>query len=101
LFIVAVKTDTKAEPPFKGIQFSFVWKTARRDLKKGRNLRQNGVSQPGYGGVELCRLPCPRANLLGKEGQGFSFLMKKLQGERLIASVMAQSHGRGDAADDD
>jgi acyl-CoA dehydrogenase len=36
-----------------------------------------------------CRVPV--ANLLGKEGQGFSFMMKKLQGERLIASVMAQS----------
>jgi acyl-CoA dehydrogenase len=36
-----------------------------------------------------CRVPV--ANLLGEEGQGFFYLMKKLQGERLVTSIMAQS----------
>jgi acyl-CoA dehydrogenase len=38
---------------------------------------------------EDCRVPV--SNLLGEEGKGFYYLMQKLQQERLISSLMAQS----------
>ena len=90
LVIVAVKTDTKAEPPFKGISLICV-EDGTPGFEKGRNLDKMGFHSQDTAELTFVDCRVPAANLLGKEGQGFSFLMKKLQGERLIASVMAQS----------
>ena len=90
LVIVAVKTDTKAEPPFKGISLICV-EDGTPGFEKGRNLDKMGFHSQDTAELNFVDCRVPMANLLGKEGQGFSFLMKKLQGERLIASVMAQS----------
>jgi acyl-CoA dehydrogenase len=90
LVIVAVKTDTKAEPPFKGISLICV-EDGTPGFEKGRNLDKMGFHSQDTAELNFIDCRVPVANLLGKEGQGFSFLMKKLQGERLIASVMAQS----------
>ena len=90
LVIVAVKTDTKAEPPFKGISLICV-EDGAPGFEKGRNLDKMGFHSQDTAELTFVDCRVPVANLLGKEGQGFSFLMKKLQGERLIASVMAQS----------
>jgi len=90
LVIVAVKTDTKAEPPFKGISLICV-EDGTPGFEKGRNLDKMGFHSQDTAELNFTDCRVPVANLLGKEGQGFSFLMKKLQGERLIASVMAQS----------
>ena len=90
LVIVAVKTDTKAEPPFKGISLICV-EDGTPGFEKGRNLDKMGFHSQDTAELSFVDCRVPVTNLLGKEGQGFSFLMKKLQGERLIASVMAQS----------
>ncbi len=90
LVIVAVKTDTKAEPPFKGISLICV-EDGAPGFEKGRNLDKMGFHSQDTAELTFVDCRVPAANLLGREGQGFSFLMKKLQGERLIASVMAQS----------
>jgi len=90
LVIVAVKTDTKAEPPFKGISLICI-EDGTPGFEKGRNLDKMGFHSQDTAELTFVDCRVPVANLLGKEGQGFSFLMKKLQGERLIASVMAQS----------
>jgi acyl-CoA dehydrogenase len=90
LVIVAVKTDTKAEPPFKGISLICV-EDGTPGFEKGRNLDKMGFHSQDTAELTFVDCRVPVTNLLGKEGQGFSFLMKKLQGERLIASVMAQS----------
>jgi acyl-CoA dehydrogenase len=90
LVIVAVKTDTKAEPPFKGISLICV-EDGTPGFEKGRNLDKMGFHSQDTAELTFVDCRVPLANLLGQEGQGFSFLMKKLQGERLIASVMAQS----------
>lgn len=90
LVIVAAKTDTKAIPPFKGISLIVV-EEGTPGFQKGRKLEKMGLHSQDTAELnfEDCRVPA--ANLLGKEGQGFYFLMKKLQGERLVASIMAQS----------
>jgi len=90
LVIVAVKTDTKAEPPFKGISLICV-EDGTKGFEKGRNLDKMGFHSQDTSELNFIDCRVPVANLLGKEGQGFSFLMKKLQGERLLASIMAQS----------
>ena len=89
LVIVAVKTDTKIHPPTKGVSLICV-EDGTPGFEKGHNLEKMGFH--GQDTAELSFVDCrvPAANLLGKEGQGFSMLMQKLQGERLQACVMAQ-----------
>jgi acyl-CoA dehydrogenase len=88
--IGAVKRDTKADPPFKGISLICV-EAGTPGFEKSRNLDKMGFHSQDTSQLNFVDCRVPVTNLLGKEGQGFSFLMKKLQGERLIASVMAQS----------
>ncbi|MDQ5987561.1 MAG: Acyl-CoA dehydrogenase [Syntrophus sp. SKADARSKE-3] len=90
LVIVAVKTDTKANPPFKGVSLICV-EAGTPGFEKGRNLDKMGFHSQDTAELSFVDCRVPATNLLGKEGQGFSFLMKKLQGERLVSSIMAQS----------
>lgn len=90
LVIVAAKTDLKADSPSKGISLICV-ENGTRGFTKGRKLKKMGFHSQDTAEMsfEDCRVPV--SNLLGKEGSGFNYLMQKLQGERLIASIMAQS----------
>ena len=90
LVIVAVKTDTKAEPPFKGISLLCV-EAGTPGFEKGRKLDKMGFHSQDTAELNFVDCRVPVANLLGEEGQGFFYLMKKLQGERLVTSIMAQS----------
>ena len=65
-------------------------------FEKGRNLQKMGLHSQDTAELSFVDCRVPASNLLGKEGQGFYFLMQKLQGERLIASIMAyNTKGRG------
>jgi len=90
LVIVACKTDPKANPPHRGISLIVV-ESGTPGFQKGRKLHKLGLRSQDT--VELffenCRVPA--ANLLGKEGAGFTYLMQKLQQERLVASIGAQA----------
>lgn len=90
LVIVAVKTDTKANPPFKGISLICV-EAGTPGFEKGRKLDKMGFHSQDTAELNFVDCRVPVANLLGEEGQGFFYLMKKLQGERLVTSIMAQS----------
>ena len=60
-------------------------------FKRGRKLDKMGWKSQDTAELsfEDCRVPV--TNILGTEGKGFYYLMKKLQQERLIASLMSQS----------
>ncbi|MBN2515102.1 MAG: acyl-CoA dehydrogenase family protein [Deltaproteobacteria bacterium] len=90
LVIVVAKTDPNVQPPFKGISLICV-KDNTPGFTKGQNLKKMGFHSQDTAELvfEDCRVPV--SNLLGQEGQGFYYLMQKLQGERLVASIMAQS----------
>jgi acyl-CoA dehydrogenase len=90
LVVLAIKTDTKASPPSKGVSLICI-EYGTPGFEKGRSLHKMGFH--GQDTSELSFTDCrvPAANLLGKEGQGFYFLMKSLQGERLSACIMAQT----------
>ncbi len=90
LAIVAVKTDTKANPPFRGISLICV-EAGTPGFEKGRKLDKMGFHSQDTAELNFIDCRVPAANLLGEEGQGFSYLMKKLQAERLVTSIMAQS----------
>lgn len=88
LVIVAAKTDVKAG--VKGISL-FCVEEDTPGFARGRNLKKMGWHSQDTAELifEDCRVPAK--NLLGEEGRGFYCLMEKLQGERLISCIMAQS----------
>ncbi len=88
LVIVVAKTDTKAG--HKGVSLVCV-EAGTPGFSRGRNLEKMGWHSQDTAELvfEDCRIPV--SNLLGEEGKGFYYLMQKLQQERLVASMMAQS----------
>ncbi len=83
LAIVAAKTDASAG--HKGISL-FVVEDGTQGFVKGKAIEKIGLHAAGTSELffEDCRIPA--ANLLGKEGQGFKYLMEKLQQERILTS---------------
>ncbi|QQK80311.1 acyl-CoA dehydrogenase family protein [Salicibibacter cibi] len=90
MVIVACKTDTKADPPHKGISLIAVEEDtpgfikAKKLEKLGRNTSE--VAELFF---EDCRVPA--GNLIGEEGKGFQYMMEKLQQERLIQIIRSQT----------
>ncbi len=88
LVVVAAKTDVHAGA--KGVSLICV-EDGTPGFTRGRNLKKMGWHSQDTAELifEDCRVPV--ANLLGKEGRGFYYMMEKLQGERLVVCIMAQS----------
>ncbi|MDQ0220868.1 acyl-CoA dehydrogenase [Peribacillus cavernae] len=89
LIVVACKTDPHAEPKHKGVSLLVI----ERDtpgFSRGRKLNKVGLHCQDTAELifEDCRVP--KENLLGEEGKGFSYLMEKLQQERLVVAIAAQ-----------
>ncbi|ALC86676.1 acyl-CoA dehydrogenase [Bacillus sp. FJAT-22090] len=89
LFLVVVKTNPKAEPKHKGISLLMV-EEGTPGFTKGRKLDKVGLHAQDTAELyfEDCRVPI--GNLIGEEGHGFSYLMEKLQQERLVVAITAQ-----------
>lgn len=89
LVIVACKTDPNAVPKHKGVSLLVVERSAK-GFSRGRKLNKVGLHSQDT--AELIFEDCivPKQNLLGEEGKGFSYLMEKLQQERLIVAIDAQ-----------
>jgi acyl-CoA dehydrogenase len=90
LVVVAVKTDTQAVPKHKGVSLLVI----ERDtpgFSRGRKLNKVGLHCQDTAELifEDCRVP--KDNLLGEEGKGFLYLMEKLQQERLLVAIGAQT----------
>jgi acyl-CoA dehydrogenase len=90
LVVVAVKTDTQAVPKHKGVSLLVI----ERDtpgFSRGRKLNKVGLHCQDTAELifEDCRVP--KENLLGEEGKGFLYLMEKLQQERLLVAIGAQT----------
>jgi acyl-CoA dehydrogenase len=89
LIVVAVKTDPAAEPAHNGISLIVV-EDGTPGFVKSRKLEKMGqhIGDTAELFFEDCRVPV--SHLLGAEGQGFRYLMKNLQRERLMISIAAQ-----------
>ncbi|MGD6843347.1 acyl-CoA dehydrogenase family protein [Bacillus infantis] len=90
LVIVACKTDTQAVPKHKGISLLAVERGCE-GFFRGRKLDKIGLHCQDT--AELIFEDClvPKENLIGEEGQGFQYMMKKLQQERLVVAIAAQA----------
>lgn len=90
LVLVACKTDPKAVPKHKGVSLLIV----ERDtpgFSRGRKLNKVGLHCQDTAELifEDCRVP--KENLIGEEGRGFLYMMDKLQQERLVVAIAAQT----------
>ncbi|RFU63673.1 acyl-CoA dehydrogenase family protein [Bacillus sp. V59.32b] len=89
LIVVACKTDAGAKPKHKGVSLLVVERDAP-GFSRGRKLDKVGLHCQDTAELifEDCRVP--KENLLGEAGKGFSYLMEKLQQERLVVAIAAQ-----------
>ncbi len=96
IFSLAVKTDPKAQPPYKGISLLLVEK-GHPGFQVGRDLKKLG-----YKGIETCELifedvEVPAENLIGGvEGEGFGQVLSGLEVGRI--NVAARGVGVARAA---
>ena len=90
LFLVVVKTDPQAEPKHRGISLLMI-EEGTPGFTKGRKLDKVGMHSQDTAELffEDCRVPV--GNLIGGEGKGFACLMEKLQQERLLVALSAQT----------
>ncbi|MGM9929424.1 MAG: acyl-CoA dehydrogenase family protein [Bacillus sp. (in: firmicutes)] len=89
LVLVACKTNPHAAPPHKGISLLVIEKETP-GFSKGKKLHKVGLHSQDT--AELIFEDClvPKENLLGQEGEGFRYMMEKLQQERLVVALSAQ-----------
>lgn len=90
LALVAVKTDPDAEPRHRGVSLLLI-EEGTPGFTKGRKLDKVGMHSQDTSELyfEDCRVPAD--NLLGEEGKGFHYMMEKLQQERLVVALAAQT----------
>jgi len=86
LVIVAAKTDPAAGA--KGVSLFLVEATAR-GFARGRNLDKLGLHAQDTSELFFDDVPLGDDALLGREGQGFVYLMNELAQERLLLAVGA------------
>lgn len=87
LVVVAVKTDPGAG--YKGVSLILVDKDAP-GFSRGRRLRKMGSHMQDTAELYFQDCKVPVWHRLGEEGQGFAFLMEKLQQERLEVCIKSQ-----------
>ena len=90
LSLVVVKTDSTIEPKHRGISLLMV-EEGTPGFTKGQKLNKIGLHSQDTAELffEDCRVPT--RNLIGEEGKGFGYLMEKLQQERLVVAIAAQT----------
>jgi acyl-CoA dehydrogenase len=98
LFIVVAKTDPRADPPHAGISLLLV-EAGTPGFVRGRKLEKLGLEAQDTSEIFFQDCRVPRANLLGREGEGFRMLMEKLQQERICIAVTSITSCRRALAD--
>ncbi|MBA2876608.1 acyl-CoA dehydrogenase family protein [Thermaerobacillus caldiproteolyticus] len=88
--IVVCKTNPNAKPAHQGISLLVI----ERDtpgFTRGRKLEKVGLHAQDTAELFFTDAKVPAENLLGEEGKGFYYLMEKLQQERLVVAIAAQT----------
>lgn len=88
LVIVAAKTDPESR--HGGVSLIVV-ENGTAGFEKGRKLNKMGMHSQDTAELHFSDCRVPVDNLLGEEGQGFYYLMEKLQQERLVCAIGAQA----------
>ena len=86
LVIVVARTDPEAG--HKGISLLVV-ERGMEGFERGRNLDKIGLHAQDTAELSFADVAVPKENLLGREGEGFIYLMQNLPQERLIIAAQA------------
>ena len=89
LVLVACKTDPGAIPKHKGISLLLIERDTE-GFSKGKHLNKVGLHSQDTAELIFDECRVPKENLLGEAGQGFQYMMDKLQQERLVVALAAQ-----------
>lgn len=89
VILVACKTDTNGSSAHKGISLLLV-DSNTPGFSKGRQLEKVGHHSSDTAELFFDGAIVLADQLLGKEGDGFLYMMKKLQQERIISAINAQ-----------
>jgi len=101
MFGLVVKTDPTANPPHKGITLLLAEKFDDRGNAIPGCTISRDLPKLGYKGVESAEVafedfPVPAANLVGREGEGFKYVMAGLEVGRV--NIAARAVGVAQAA---
>ena len=88
LVIVVTKTDVNAGA--KGVSLIIV-EEGMPGFRKGKRLKKMGLKAQDTSELFFDDVRVPAENLLGKEGEGFVYLMQKLPWERLQIAITAHA----------
>lgn len=91
LVVVVAKTDASAGS--KGISL-FLVEADTPGFERGTNLEKIGLKAQDTSELFFQDVRVPAENLLGKEGEGFAYLMQELPQERLSIALLAVASAR-------
>lgn len=86
--VAAVKTDPSAKPAYRGVSLLII-EEGMNGFSRGRKLNKMGMHSQDTAELIFEDVRVPVSNLIGEEGRGFEYLMKKLQQERLLTALGA------------
>ncbi len=91
-FVVAVKTDPKARS--RGISLLYM-DAGMKGFSKGKPFQKVGMHAQDTCELFFDQVKVPKMNLLGKEGEGFKYMMENLPQERIIVAQCGISAAEG------
>ncbi|MCK4984946.1 MAG: acyl-CoA dehydrogenase family protein, partial [Desulfobacterales bacterium] len=86
--VVLAARDPAVEDPYQAISLYLV-ESGTPGFEKGRRLKKMGLWSQDTAELFFTKCRIPKANRLGKKGDGFLMLMEKLQQERLVCAIWA------------
>ena len=86
--LVLAARDPAVEDPYQAISLYLV-ESGTGGFEKGRKLDKMGLWSQDTAELFFSKCRIPKANRLGKKGDGFLMLMGKLQQERLVCAIWA------------
>jgi len=89
-FVIVAAKDPAIENPYQSIGLYIVDENAP-GFKKGQKLEKLGLNSQDTAELFFSDCRIPAQNRLGEKGAGFLMLVQKLQQERLMCAIMAQS----------
>lgn len=90
LVIVAAKISGSSVPPHQSVSL-FVVERGMKGFSRGEPLKKIGLKAQDTAELFFDDCIIPEENLVGVEGQGFIYLMQKLQQERLVCALGSQA----------
>ena len=93
LVVVAAK-DPCVENPYKALSL-YVVEDKTPGFIKGNRLEKMGFHSQDTAEIFFSKCKIPKSNIIGEKGNGFYYLMDKLQQERLVCSIAAISSAEG------